>query len=345
MLKEYCFGTNCNQGFYLIDSNILIAMGNLYYKGKCKSEELKKEIIDFLLSARRYGVLNQFALVELCYDYNTNQINTEAMQKIMIAYDNLLTSMSDDEIVNHKGAGDIYINNKEKQQKIYSSIYDCNLPLYMFGETGKELKITFLVMYLYMLKIYHLQFNHSVDSFDKIKILFEFMTDEVDILLANEFLMAMLLFIGNNDEKNIAKKVFKPKENPDLMHILNATIDVFQYRMASAMAEMFTKMRNPLFVKFVTADKPLQDFMDHVDTYNMVISKDMITALNIYNMNVAEKYKKKWEDYSNNVMNPIIKKRYFQIHLGENKLAVDFEEKVKKNIMLLEQKILCKNEI
>ena len=102
---------------------------------------------------------------------------------------------------------------------------------------------------------------------------------------------------------------------------------------------------NPLFVKFVTADKPLQDFMDHVDTYNMVISKDMITALNIYNMNVAEKYKKKWEDYSNNVMNPIIKKRYFQIHLGENKLAVDFEEKVKKNIMLLEQKILCKNEI
>ena len=34
MLKEYCFGTNCKQGFYLIDSNILIAMGNLYYKGE-----------------------------------------------------------------------------------------------------------------------------------------------------------------------------------------------------------------------------------------------------------------------------------------------------------------------
>ena len=34
MLKEYCFGTNCKQGFYLIDSNILIAMGNLYYKPK-----------------------------------------------------------------------------------------------------------------------------------------------------------------------------------------------------------------------------------------------------------------------------------------------------------------------
>ena len=81
MLKEYCFGTNCKQGFYLIDSNILIATGNLYYKGKCKSEELKNEIIDFILTARRYGVQNQFALVELCYDYNTNQINTEAMQK------------------------------------------------------------------------------------------------------------------------------------------------------------------------------------------------------------------------------------------------------------------------
>lgn len=122
MLKEYCFGTNCKQGFYLIDSNILIAMGNLYYKGKCKSEELKNEIIDFILTARRYGVQNQFALVELCYDYNTNQINTEAMQKIMIAYDNLLTSMSDDEIVNHKGGGDFCISNKDKQQNGYMGI-------------------------------------------------------------------------------------------------------------------------------------------------------------------------------------------------------------------------------
>ena len=345
MLKEYCFGTNCKQGFYLIDSNILIAMGNLYYKGKCKSEELKNEIIDFILTTRRYGVQNQFALVELCYDYNTNQINTEAMQKIMIAYDNLLTSMSDDEIVNHKGAGDFCISNKDKQQKNYKSIYDCNLPLYMFGETGKELKITFLVMYLYMLKIYQLYFNHNVDSFDKIKLLFEFMTKEVDVLLANEFLMATLLFIGNNNEKNIAKRVFKPKEKPELMHVLNATIDVFQYRMASAFAEMFAQMGNPIFIKFVTADKPLQDFMDHVNTYNTVISKDMITSLNIYNMDVAEKYREKWADYSNNVMNPIMKDRYFQLHLGGSKLSLDFEEKVKKNIILLEQEILCKNEI
>ena len=282
MLKEYCFGTNCKQGFYLIDSNILIAMGNLYYKGKCKSEELKNEIIDFILTARRYGVQNQFALVELCYDYNTNQINTEAMQKIMIAYDNLLTSMSDDEIVNHKGAGDFCISNKDKQQKNYKSIYDCNLPLYMFGETGKELKITFLVMYLYMLKIYQLYFNHNVDSFDKIKLLF---------------------------------------------------------------VEMFAQMGNPIFIKFVTADKPLQDFMDHVNTYNTVISKDMITSLNIYNTDVAEKYREKWADYSNNVMNPIMKDRYFQLHLGGSKLSLDFEEKVKKNIILLEQEILCKNEI
>lgn len=42
------------------------------------------------------------------------------------------------------------------------------------------------------------------------------MTKEVDVLLANEFLMATLLFIGNNNEKNIAKRVFKPKEKPEL---------------------------------------------------------------------------------------------------------------------------------
>lgn len=171
------------------------------------------------------------------------------------------------------------------------------------------------------------------------------MTKEVDVLLANEFLMATLLFIGNNNEKNIAKRVFKPKEKPELMHVLNATIDVFQYRMASAFAEMFAQMGNPIFIKFVTADKPLQDFMDHVNTYNTVISKDMITSLNIYNTDVAEKYREKWADYSNNVMNPIMKDRYFQLHLGGSKLSLDFEEKVKKNIILLEQEILCKNEI
>lgn len=31
--------------------------------------------------------------------------------------------------------------------------------------------------------------------------------------------------------------------------------------------------------------------------------------------------------------------------MGGSKLSLDFEEKVKKNIILLEQEILCKNEI
>ena len=69
------------------------------------------------------------------------------------------------------------------------------------------------------------------------------------------------------------------------------------------------------------------------------------SSLNIYNTDVAEKYREKWADYSNKVMNPIMKNRYFQLHLGESKLSLDFEEKVKKNIILLEQEILCKNEI
>lgn len=58
----------------------------------------------------------------------------------MIAYDNLLTSMSDDEIVNHKGAGDFCISNKDKQQKNYKSIYDCNLPLYDVWRDGERTK-------------------------------------------------------------------------------------------------------------------------------------------------------------------------------------------------------------
>jgi hypothetical protein len=44
-------------------------------------------------------------------------------------------------LVRHVETGQIYV---EKVLTQYDkSIYDCNLPLYMFGETGKELKLTF----------------------------------------------------------------------------------------------------------------------------------------------------------------------------------------------------------
>lgn len=72
MLKEYCFGTNCKQGFYLIDSNILIAMGNLYYKGKCKQKSKKRDNRFYFNSQKIWGYQNQFALVN--YVMTTTQI-------------------------------------------------------------------------------------------------------------------------------------------------------------------------------------------------------------------------------------------------------------------------------
>ncbi len=45
------------------------------------------------MKARLYGIDNEFSIIELCYDYNTNELNNEAMQKLMIAYDNLTEVM------------------------------------------------------------------------------------------------------------------------------------------------------------------------------------------------------------------------------------------------------------
>ena len=85
-------------------SNILLAMSQFYYKGKCdRGNEVTENVKKFILKARNYGVLNNFAITEVCYDYARNVLNSDQMNKIMIAYDSLVMKMSENEILNHCG--------------------------------------------------------------------------------------------------------------------------------------------------------------------------------------------------------------------------------------------------
>ena len=54
--------------------------------------------------------------------------------------------------------------------------------------------------------VYTLNFKH-ISPMQKIENLFDFMTEEIDIFLGYEFYMAVLLFLGKQEERGIAAGV------------------------------------------------------------------------------------------------------------------------------------------
>lgn len=340
MLKEYEYGINNGMGLYFIDANLLVALGNYYYKAKCKPFEITSEVVEFLLRARKYGIQNQFSLIELCYDYNTNTLNSSLMQKIMIAYDYLIMQMGESEIRSHKGALEPDIVNNEKRTRSFSSIFECKLPDFLFENDYMGLKNAFYGIYLYMLKVYLLYSDKRIEPIEKIKSLFSYMVNDIDVILANEFFTASMLFIGENAEKDIVMKILKPRENPELQHILNATIDVFQVKIAELFAQMFELNKKPCFVRFATLDKPLQDYIEHVAQYNTTISPNMISSLNSYNVKISGRYREEWTKFYNETVEPTMRKRFFEAHLKHQSFDFCDTEKIYREIINLENRVL-----
>ena len=340
MLREFEYGINNGIGVYFIDSNLLIALGNYYYCAQCKPPETTNEVVEFILKARKYGVYNQFPLVELCYDYNSNTLNNSMMQKIMIAYDYLITTMDEKAIRSHRGALQPESFRNKKITRTYNSIFECNLPNYMFPESDGSLRDTFYVVYLYMLKVYSLYNDRNKNSLEKIEELFLYMVNDTNLILSNEFFSACMLFIGENSEKDVIKKIIKPCINPTLDHILNATIDVFQVKMAEVFTQMSVMNRWPCFVRFATFDKGLQDYIEHVTQYNTVITRKMTSSLNIYQFNVNAKYREDWNRFYYEIIEPTLKKRLLDAHLGQKSFGSYNFNTIREEIVRLENQVL-----
>lgn len=315
-IKEYEVGINPNNKLYFIDSNILLAMSQFYYKGKCdRGDEVTEDLKKFILKARMQGIQNQFAITEICYDYTCNAINSEQMNKIMIAYDNLIMNMSADEILVHKGAPAPQAKRNLPRNYTFKSIFDCKLPVFFLGD-NVEMIGTFYEVYLYFLKIYSLCFE-QIQPMQKIEKLFDFMTNEINIFLGYEFYLAVLLFLGQPKEREIAAGVFKPTQNPTLDHVLNAVIDIFQYRMACFIADFSVKMKMPMNPIFATMDKSLQNYIEHNVSYSTIMSTNMVTPVNHFRVSIKEAYVDAWDDFYYNRYYPCISSRYMELHTKE----------------------------
>lgn len=314
-IKEYEIGISDTKKVYQIDSNVLIALAQLYYRGECKRKELTSEIKKFIIRAREYGIDNSFSIVETCYDYNTNSINTEQLNKIMIAYDNLIVNMSLNEILNHKGSAMPNTTHNLTRKEVYKSIFECKLPEFLVGN-NVEMKNAFYGVYLYFLKIYEL--NKIKESpMKKVKVLFEFMTDEIDVFLGYEFYLAVMLFIGLQKEKEISEGIIKPRTIYKLSEVLNAVVDIFQFRFVNFGVATSILMKEPFNIIFVTADESLQSYIEHNQAYNTITSEHMITPINFFDTGIRIEYKEEWEDFYANHYYPCIKQRVFNAHLNE----------------------------
>lgn len=60
MWKEYEFGPEGDNVVYLIDSNMLIDMSWLYYRGRCQNKDETDYMKQFILKAREIGIQNDF---------------------------------------------------------------------------------------------------------------------------------------------------------------------------------------------------------------------------------------------------------------------------------------------
>lgn len=336
-IKEYEIGISNASKIYFIDTNILLAMSQFYYKGNCKDKEITEEIKAFILEARRYGVQNQFSITEVCFDYKSNQLNTEQMNKIMIAYDNLLMNLSDNEIRNHKGYLEPKAKWNSKREYLYKSIFECNLPDFFFLD-NKGLIDIFYQTYLYFLKIYVLKAS-NMESMAKIKSLFEFMTQDIDIFMGYEFYLGVMLFAGSRKEREISQGIFKPMINPPLDHILNTVIDIFQYRITCFIADYSVKMKMPMKVIFATMDIDLQRYIEHNISYQTVMTSKMITPVNHFEMIIDKKYLLEWEKFYTETYYHTLQARFFETHMhdideGKRKTISD---KIRKEIVLYER--------
>lgn len=313
-INTYSVGIDVPNKMYFIDANILIAMSKFYYNGFYHDEQFTKEIKEFVLGARISAINCDYAIIESCYDYNTNLINSEMLNSFMIAYDNLIVNFEHHEFINHLGSNKADFKHKTTQVCSYKSIFECKLPNYLFKDDIGTINL-FYETYLYILKLHDIHFS-KFTPIEKVKKYFDYMVNEINIFLGPEFFMGVMLLIGNNQQNKIASKVLKPNINTNLMKFLNPIIDIMNYRRVCLMVDFSMKLKEPIQAAFVTSDWGLQHYIELNRKYNSIISEATITPIINFELDVNPKYSEDWNIFYNYEYLPCIQKRSIDSHLS-----------------------------
>lgn len=330
-VKYYRQGMGVGRNLYCIDSNILINVGKYYFDGKCGNDDiLTKQIREFIILCRNTGMLiYDYALLEVSFNSGTNEINKDVMNKFMMVIDTLFMNCSDEEVLNH--VPQIKPFCEEKLNGDFNSIFDCKLPQIAFTDEIGSLKI-FYLMYLYTIKIYHLV-NCNIKPMEKVKQLYNYMTEEINCFMAYEFILGQMIFIGTSKEKIIAEGIMKFEKirngKSAIRTIINALLDIMSYRRIITIVDLSVKVNDPANCIFVTQDQELQNYIELNSDFGTVINGDKITDSFSSEFVPNERFIDEWKEFYNNTVITNAKRRFIDYHLGY-KSDVDYEKILKE---------------
>ena len=322
---------------YFIDSNILIEISKFYYYGKCSEYINDKEIKEFVISCRQNNsyVIYMESLVECAFDYGDNMLNQDVLNKFMIAIDNLIMYFSEKEILSHHGVTKPWSKKRNNKCNI-KHIRDCNLPNYIVDST-KMYKIEgFYCEYLYMLKINEL-YSEKIKSFDKVRKLFDFMINEVGCFSSYDFILGLMLYIGNEKDLSISKGILKVDKKLEFKRILNSLLDIFLYRNALTFSENSIKVGVNAQTVLVTGDKEFYNFSKN--NYNLfkIGLNDIVRDITVSNIFINDEYYSEYEKlYKTHIQPKLIERMLIK------KLEAPSFEKLKRLISNIEDTIYKK---
>ncbi|QIB69294.1 hypothetical protein Ami103574_08140 [Aminipila butyrica] len=338
-IKYYKQNIGAGRNLYCIDSNILINVGKFYFDGRCgRDDTLTEQVKKFIILCRNTGtIIYDYALLEISFNFGTNKINADVMNKFMMVIDTLFMNCADEEVINHAPQFKPFC--KEKLSGEFNSIFDCKLPQIIFSDEIGSLKI-FYLMYLYTIIIFYLS-NCKIEPMEKVKKLYAYMTEEINCFMAHEFQLGQMIFIGTQKEKNIAEGIMKfgkiKKGKSAIRILINALLDIMSYRRLTMIKDMSILQKAPVSSIFVTQDQGLQNYIELNSDFKTVINGDKITDSFTSEFVPEEKYLIEWKEFYYETIITNAKNRFMEYHLGR-KREVD-QEKILKEIKYYEKLI------
>lgn len=236
---------------YILDSNIIVDIEKLHYKGKSMDERKKEAIVNLLtreILGKEVGVNFCYALTELSCDYSEGGVHDKQYIDTQRAIKTIL-SKKPKKIINHSKYGeakDKEFYSKENFGKI-STVINKTLPLLFYS---------FIPMAKFFILLQQKQHTHKEVVFSEI---LEFMDKEIRAMTLYEIAAITYYLFTTGGERDHAENLMKVQKKGDLIRkIWNVSWDLtyLRYINDSASRSMSSEVSPNNFI-LITRDNAL----------------------------------------------------------------------------------------
>lgn len=331
-MKAYrCNQFDTGSPLYFLDSNAFVELGRFYQNGRCSSREICDSLKKLIINAQCTGGRFEIDLVanELSFDYGTNKINIDVKHRAIQAVETLIEQIPKEELDTFIRPTNKQFIRERNQCCNYKSIFDCNFPqVFLNDDTMCDL---FYISYLYRLKIQELYQAKHLTPMDRVKQLFYYMTDTIELFGDIEFQVGKMLFIGDKSVQ-FAKSLLKVDTRISVALMNNSVADIVLFRIARMMGAMFAC---PVY--FVTSDKGLQSIFE--TNTDLIICNQLLPRLYEDSSDVRPSLQNDWELFYKHAIYPTMYRNFITSFLYEKDMDITMD-KVKNEIKKLESAVI-----